>query len=75
LYEHLSYLPKTFNISLPERLVKAVLKCKQQKEIKQVGVEWAIEQSKELVAAGVPVVHYYTMGRSDNILKIARAVF
>lgn len=75
LYEHLSYLPKTFNISLPEELVKAVLKCKHKNEIKQVGVEWAIEQSKELFAAGVPVVHYYTMGRSDNIFKIAKAVF
>ncbi len=75
LYDHLSYLPKTFNINLPEALVKEVLKCKTQEAIKEVGVEWAIEQSKELVAAGVPVVHYFTMGRSDNIFKIAKAVF
>ena len=75
MYEHLSYLPKAFNLSLPEALVKEVLKTKSPKAVKEVGVEWAIEQSKELIAAEVPVVHYYTMGRSDNILNIARAVF
>ena len=49
--------------------------CTNNKEIRQVGIEWAIQQSKELVAAGVPVVHYYSMGKSSNIEAIAREVF
>jgi len=43
--------------------------------VRQVGVEWCIEQSKELLAAGVPVLHYYSMGKSDNISAIAREIF
>lgn len=72
---HLNYLPKTFNIDLPEELVREVLKCKTQDDVKEVGIEWSVNQSKELIDAGVPVLHYYTMGRSDNIVKIAKAVF
>lgn len=72
---HLNYLPKTFSIDLPEILVKEILKCRNQDEIREVGIEWAIAQSKELISKGVPLVHYYTMGHSDNILKIAKAVF
>jgi methylenetetrahydrofolate reductase (NADPH) len=43
--------------------------------VRKVGVEWAIAQSRELIAGGAPAVHYYTMGKSDNIVEIARAVF
>jgi len=68
-------IPKTFNVDIPSGLVKEVIKCKDNNEVRQLGVEWAIEQSKELKAAGVPVLHYYTMGKSDNIRKIAKAVF
>lgn len=69
------YLPKTFSIDLPDELVKEVMKCKDNQQVKEVGVEWAIQQTKELVEFGVPVVHFYTMGRSDNIRKIAEEVF
>lgn len=72
---HLNTLPQTFNIDLPDDLVKAVQACKNNNEVRQVGVEWAIAQSKELIAAGTPVLHFYTMGRSDNIQQIAKAVF
>ncbi len=72
---HLSILPRTFNIDLPIELAKEIRKCKSNKEVRALGVEWGIAQSKELKAAGVPVIHFYTMGRSDNIAKIARAVF
>ena len=68
-------LPQTFNIDLPEALVKELLKCKDNKQAKQVGVEWAIQQSKELIAKQTPVIHFYTMGRSDNVVRIAKAVF
>ncbi len=72
---HLNYLSKTFSLDIPEVLVKEVLKCKSNKEVKQVGIEWAIQQSKELIKAKVPCVHYYTMGRPDNIRDIAKTVF
>lgn len=72
---HLNYLPKTFSIDLPESLVKEVLKCKTPEAIKQVGIEWAIEQSRELIKSGVPVVHYFTLGKADSIKEIAEAVF
>ena len=68
-------LPQVFRIDLPESLIVAVQTCKTNKDIRQVGVEWAIQQSKELLAAGVPVLHYYSMGKSDNIEKIASAIF
>mgnify|MGYP006108251611 CR=1 FL=1 len=72
---HLQLLPQIFNIDLPESLISAIETCKTNKDIRQVGVEWAIQQSKELLAAGVPVLHYYSMGKSDNIEKIASAIF
>lgn len=72
---HLLTLPRTFNISIPEELQLEVDRCKDNQAARQIGVEWAIMQSKELIAGGVPVMHYFTMGRSDNIRKIAKAVF
>lgn len=72
---HLSQLPKTFSIDLPQDLVKEVMKCQNNQEVKQVGIEWAINQCRELRSAGVPSIHFYTMGRSENIAKIAKAVY
>jgi len=71
----LTSLPKTFAIDLPEELVIEVLKCRDNQQVRQVGIEWGIKQSRELVKAGVPVLHFYTMGKSDNIRKIVEAVF
>lgn len=68
-------IPKTFNVDLPEDLVKEVLKCKNNDDVKQVGVEWSIQQSMELLKFGVPVLHFYTMDNADNIYKIASKVF
>ena len=72
---HLQLLPQVFRIDLPDSLISSVKSCKTNKDVRQVGVEWAIQQSKELLAAGVPVLHYYSMGKSDNIGKIASAIF
>ena len=73
--KHLQLLPQVFKIDLPQDLIDAVEDCKNNKEVRQVGIEWAIAQSKELKAAGVSVLHYYSMGKSDNIKAIAKAVF
>ncbi|MBL0309653.1 MAG: methylenetetrahydrofolate reductase [NAD(P)H] [Bacteroidetes bacterium] len=71
----LHILPKMFHIDIPEALADAVEKCKDDKAVKQVGIEWAIQQSKELKAAKVPCLHYYTMSRSEATIEIARAIF
>jgi methylenetetrahydrofolate reductase (NADPH) len=68
-------LPQVFNIDIPEELMKEVRKCKTNEEAFHTGIEWAISQSKELIRSGVPVVHYFTIGISENIRQIARAVF
>lgn len=72
---HLQILPQIFRIDLPEDLINAVDNCKNPAEIRQVGIDWAIQQSLELKAAGVPVLHYYSMGKSENIRQIASKVF
>lgn len=68
-------LPQTFHIDLPNDLVSEVRKCKTDQEAREAGIEWATMQSKELIKAGVPGLHYYTLGRSDNIARIVRASF
>ncbi len=73
--KHLQLLPQVFRIDLPQELIDAVEACKDNKEVRQVGIDWAIAQSKELKAAGVPVLHYYSMGKSTNIKAIAKAIF
>ncbi|NNK81578.1 MAG: methylenetetrahydrofolate reductase [NAD(P)H] [Flavobacteriaceae bacterium] len=72
---HLQLLPQVFKIDLPQDLIHAVELCKDNKQVRQVGVEWAIQQSKELQNAGVPVIHFYSMGKSDNIKAIAKELF
>ena len=73
--KQLNALPHRFHVDLPEALIKSVIKCKDNAAVRQVGVEWCIKQSKELKAAGVPFLHYYSMGKSDNIKAVAEAVF
>jgi methylenetetrahydrofolate reductase (NADPH) len=73
--KHLQILPQIFRIDLPEDLINAVEACKTTADVRQVGIEWAIQQSLELKKAGVPLLHYYSMGKSENIRQIASKVF
>ena len=68
-------LPKIFHIDIPEDLSDAVQACKSEKEVKEVGIEWMINQCKELVNFGVPVLHFYTMGNAEPTKRIAQAIF
>ncbi len=68
-------LPKHFHIDIPDDLSDAVLKCKNEKEVKAVGVEFMIEQCKELMKFGAPVLHFYTMSNPEPTKKIAEAIF
>ena len=73
--KQLTVLPRIFHLDMPDELVEAAEACKTDKDVKQVGVEWGIQQCRELIDFGVPVLHFYTMGRSENVKKIAEAVF
>jgi len=73
--KQLNILPHRFHCDLPEALIKEIIKCKDNSEVKQVGLEWCIEQSKELKKHGVPFLHYYSMGKALNIKKIASEIF
>ena len=68
-------LPQTFHIDIPNDLFSAVQACKNDSEAREAGIEWASMQSKELIRLGVPGIHYYTLGRSDNIARIVKASF
>jgi len=71
----LNIIPHRFHVDLPEALIIEVLKCKNNKQVRELGVEWCIYQSKELKKAEVPVLHYYSMGKSDNIVAVASELF
>lgn len=75
LMNQLTVLPKIFSISLPSELSKTLHGCKNDNEAREAGTEWAIHQARELMAAGVPGLHIYTYGISDNVKEIAKAVF
>lgn len=70
-----STLPRSFYIDLPEALADAVMAAPDNASARQVGIDWCIAQSRELIQHGVPCLHYYSMGKPDAIAQIARAVF
>lgn len=72
----LSVLPETFSITIPEDLQAEVNRfADNSSAVRQIGLEWCIAQSRELMAANVPVLHYYTMSKTHNIEQIARSLF
>ena len=68
--KQLTLLPQRFHLNLPNLLVDEVLKCKDNDQVRHVGVDWSKQQVKELIKFGAPCIHFYTMGRSDNVQKI-----
>jgi methylenetetrahydrofolate reductase (NADPH) len=73
--KQLTILPRIFHVDIPTELSNAINKCKTDADCEQVGTEWLIQQSKELKAAGVPVLHYYTLGKPKVIKDVVAAVF
>lgn len=71
----LNMVPKTFKVDLPEELTKEALKCQTDEEARQVGIEWCISQCKELMAAGVPSIHFYSIGAVDSIKEVAKIIY
>lgn len=71
----LSVVPKTFHCDFPEALAREALKCKTDDEVKALGIEWGVAQCKELMARGVPSIHFYTVSAVDSIAEIARRIY
>lgn len=74
-FGQLTSIPKNFYIDLPESLAMEVLKAKDKEAIKEIGLDWCINQCKELLEFGVPGLHFYTMSNSSNTQKVANALF
>ena len=73
--KQLSILPSIFYIDIPDDLAEAVEKCKDNQEVTEVGVEWAVQQSKELMEGGAPCLHFYSMGKAEPVRRIASHLF
>ena len=73
--KQLTLLSRTFYVTVPEELSDEVEQCKSDEAVRQLGIEWAVNQSKELIKAGVPCLHYYPMGKAEAVKKIADQIF
>lgn len=72
---HLNILPKTFRVDIPEELAAMVREAKDDDEVKEIGIKWAVKQGEELLEKGFPGIHFYTMSASDSVVKIADKLF
>lgn len=75
LANQMTILPKIFSIELPEELNLELTKCKNDEEAKEIGVEWGIKQSRDLIAHGVPSIHFYSLMATDSLRRIAKEVY
>ncbi len=71
----LSNVPRTFHCDLPEPLAHEAMKCTTDEEVKQLGIEWGVEQCKELIRSGVPSIHFYTVSAVESIAEIAKRIY
>lgn len=70
--KQLTIIPKTFHIDLPAALSEAISACKTDEEVEKIGEEWLLEQSRDLKRSGVPVLHYYTLGRPNLVASVVK---
>lgn len=73
--KQLTALPKIFHIDLPEEMIDLIDNAKSDADAKEAGIQWCIRQCKELIKAGVPCLHFYTMGVSESTKRVAKEVF
>ena len=71
----LSMIPKTFKVDIPQDLALEALKCLTEEDTEKLGVEWCIQQCKELIAYGVPSIHFYSVGAINSIKQVAKAIY
>jgi methylenetetrahydrofolate reductase (NADPH) len=72
--KQLTVIPRTFYVDIPSELANEIIKCKTDDEVTTIGTQWLIQQSKELKKFGVPVLHYYTLGKASVIANVVKAV-
>ncbi|ANE53464.1 5,10-methylenetetrahydrofolate reductase [Flavisolibacter tropicus] len=72
--KQLTIIPRTFHVDIPEQLSSEILKCKTDADVETVGTEWLLQQSKELKAAGVPILHYYTLGKPTMVANVVKEI-
>jgi len=73
--QQLNMIPHFFHVNLPDELVDNLEKAKTDADVREIGIDWCIRQSRELKEAGVPVLHYYSMGKAEAVARVAKAVF
>jgi methylenetetrahydrofolate reductase (NADPH) len=73
--KQLTSLPKIFHMDIPIDLYKEVDKCKDDKQVKEAGINWAVQQCRELMKENVPCLHFYTMGTSETTRRVAKEIF
>ena len=71
----MSIIPKTFKVDIPQELAEEVERCKNDEQVKQVGIEWCVRQCRELMAHGVPSLHFYSVAAEDSIREVAKQIF
>jgi methylenetetrahydrofolate reductase (NADPH) len=72
--KQLNVIPRTFHVDIPEELSNEIMKCKTDADVEIVGTEWLLQQSRELKKGGVPVLHYYTLGKPHMIANVVKEV-
>ena len=72
---HIELLPQAFSLDIPQELMRELVKCRNNEAIYKLGIEWATLQCKELLEWGARSVHFYTMGKADNIREIIKRAF
>ncbi|MBK5273084.1 MAG: methylenetetrahydrofolate reductase, partial [Bacteroidia bacterium] len=70
--KQLTVLPRTFHVDIPSHLANEVLKCKEDRDVEIIGTEWLLAQSRDLKKNGVPVLHYYTVGKPHVVANVVR---
>ncbi len=73
--KQLSILPRIFHVDIPTDLSEEIMRCKTDEDVEKIGVEWLIQQSRELKKFGVPVLHYYTLGKPRTIKNVVKEIF
>ncbi|MBO5880562.1 MAG: methylenetetrahydrofolate reductase [NAD(P)H] [Paraprevotella sp.] len=71
----LTMVPKTFRCDFPADLTKELMRCQSDEDVKQVGIEWAVTQCRELIEHGIPSLHFYTVSAVDSIRQIAKQIY
>ena len=73
--KQLTVIPKTFHLDIPEALALELRKCKSDEEARIVGVEWCSQQAADLMAKGVPSIHFYSINGAKSVCEVAKRVY